>query len=114
MAEHFVVHLIGSDGDQPYKVFRERSEATAFAILSVDSRQASQADIIRVAIDGGVREAAAAAQKGQGEIVDSRVSRVSDEEGKRAVLRKFNEALKRGGSAVTDLMFGLGRKGPCP
>jgi hypothetical protein len=109
--DHFVVRLIEADDeDHPYKVFSTQGAATAFAVSSVNSRQASRADIIRVTTDKGAKGALLAAQTGEGEIIDSRVRHVSAKEGGAAATRKLDEALRRGETLSEFLRLSRGRR----
>ena len=94
----YVVHLLGRI-DSPFKHFRARADARAFADGQVRIGETERALIYKVSVTDP-REAIIAIKIGKAELVDVRHSAPSDEEIQRDTQRDWKIAVSRGPKAV--------------
>ena len=94
----YVVHLVGRI-DSPFKHFRARADARAFADGQVWIGETERASIFKVSVTDS-REAIIAVKSGKAELVDVRHSAASDEEIQRDIQRDWKIAVA-GGSEAT-------------
>ena len=94
----YVVHLTGRI-DSPFKHFRERAHARAFADGQVRIGETERAVIYKVSVTDP-RAAIAAVKVGEAELLDVRPYRPWDEEIQRDIQRDWNIAVSRGPEAI--------------
>jgi hypothetical protein len=94
----YVVQLVGRI-DSPFKHFRARAHARAFADGQVRIGETERALIYKVSV-ADPREAIAAVKIGEAELVDVRYSTPSDEELQRDTQRDWKIAVARGPEAI--------------
>ena len=99
----YLVHLTGRI-DSPFKHFRERAHARAFADGQVRIGETEKVLIYKVSVTDP-RGAIAAVKIGEAELVDVRHSKPSsDEEIQRDTRRDWKSAVDRGPAAILELL----------
>lgn len=98
--DSYAVHLVESGEGSPFKSFSLRSDAIAFAEQELREGDASRADVYLVRNTTNAPAAIAAVKMTAAELVDTRVSRFTEAELKRADERASEQAQKDGPNAV--------------